>query len=165
MTTKIHSGTADSPRAQAQPNPAAAQSKLIIGWREWVTFPDFGGVRVKAKIDTGARTSALHASDITPFEKDGQRMVAFDIHPRPGSIEPAVSCVAPLIAYRRIRNSGGQDTFRYIIKTSIDIGNQIWPIEISLTRRDRLQLRMLLGRTALGNRYLIDPVKSYLYGR
>jgi hypothetical protein len=151
--------------AEATGNVAASQSKVVIGWREWIRFPDFSGVRVRAKIDTGARTSALHAANIKVFEQDGRPMVSFDMFPRARSTETIVPCMAPLIARRRIRNSGGQETFRYIIETNIEIGGDVWPIEISLTQRDRLQLRMLLGRTALGGRYLVDPVNCHLLGK
>ncbi len=148
---------------RAYPSISTPGSKLVVGWREWICFPDFDGVRVKAKIDTGARTSALHASNIEPFEKNGEPMVAFDMYPRLS--EPVVRCTAPLIARRRIRNSGGQDSFRHIIVANINVGDHVWPIEISLTQRERLRLRMLLGRTALGDRYLVDPAQSYLHGK
>lgn len=162
---KAHSDPADNPHSTAGTTATSPHSKLVLGWREWVNFPDFGGIRVKAKVDTGARTSALHAANIDVFEENGRQMVAFDMYARPRFVEPVVRCVAPLIARRRIRNSGGQDTFRYIIEANVEVGSHIWPIEISLTQRDRLQLRMLLGRTALGDRYLVDPVKSYLHGK
>jgi len=136
----------------------------VLGWREWVRFPDFGGVRIKAKVDTGAKTSALHASNIEIFEQDGRQMVGFDLHKKPQHADPVHSCSAPLIARRRIRNSGGFDTYRYIILANIKIGTDVWPVEISLTQRDRLKLGMLLGRTALEDRYLVDPAKSYLGG-
>lgn len=165
MTANVHSGARSDPSEAAQASAAPLQSKRVLGWREWVTFPDFGNVRIKAKVDTGARTSALHASNIEVFEEDGRQMVAFNIYPRSRDAEPVVQCTAPLLARRRIRNSGGQDSFRYIISAKIKLGDQIWPVEISLTRRDRLQLRMLLGRTALENRYLVDPDKCYLHGK
>lgn len=165
MTIKAYSNTAPASGAAARSKSTPSQSKRIIGWREWITFPDFGGIRIKAKIDTGARTSALHAANINVFEENGRQTVAFDMHPRPRRPEQAVRCTAPLIARRRIRNSGGQDTFRYIIEANIELGDHVWPIEISLTQRDRLQLSMLVGRTALADRYLVDPLKSYLHGK
>lgn len=142
-----------------------SREKGLVGWREWIKFPDFGGIRIRAKVDTGARTSALHATNIEAFEEDGRKMIAFDLHPQPRKNRDAVRCVAPLVARRRIRNSGGQDTYRYIINANIELGDQTWPIEISLTQRDRLQLSMLLGRTGLGDRFLVDPERCHLFGK
>lgn len=159
--TKASSGLSSNSQSSSS-SASATTTKLILGWREWISFPDFDGVRVKAKIDTGARTSALHALNIEPFQENGEPMVAFDMYSRLSG--PVVHCTAPLIARRRIRNSGGQDSFRHIIGANINVGDRVWPIEISLTQRERLQLRMLLGRTALGDRYLVDPAQSYLHG-
>ena len=139
--------------------------KPKIGWREWVTFPDFDGVRVKAKIDTGARTSALHASNIEIFVKNGESLVRFELHPEQRNISYTVQCVAPLVAHRSVKSSSGQTEERHFISTVIRLGGQTWPIELSLTRRDQMGFRMLLGRHALRGRYLIDPGRSFMLGR
>lgn len=130
-----------------------------------MTFPDFGGVRVKAKVDTGARTSALHASKIQTFEENGQSFVRFELHPDQRNVSRTEQCVAPLVAHRSVKSSSGQSEDRYFISTAISIGEQTWTIELSLTRRDQMGFRMLLGRHALRGRYLVDPGRSFLLGR
>lgn len=154
-----------TPRQPAEDTGRAAHSKIILGWREWIDFPDFDGLRIKAKIDTGARTSALHAANIEVIEDAGGAAVEFDV-PRARKLGTGiVRCRAKLIERRRIRNSGGIDSFRYIIEANAGIGGIVVPIEISLTRRDRMQLSMLIGRTAIAGRFLVNPEKSFLLGK
>jgi len=139
--------------------------KPILGWREWVTFPDFGGVRVKAKVDTGARTSAIHAWNVNVIIKNGQSLVNFELHPVQGNEDTVVQCVAPLIARRSVKSSSGETEERLFVSASICLAGQTWPIELSLTRRDEMGFRMLLGRHALCGRYLVNPGRSFLLGK
>jgi hypothetical protein len=138
------------------------RKKKIAGWREWVSLPDCNIKRIKAKLDTGARTSALHASKITPFTKDGASYVRFVVHPIQRKNKPAATCVALVIDHRRIMDSGGRSEERYVIRTTLLIGQSQWPVELSLTNRDQLGFRMLIGRQALRRRYLVDPARSFV---
>jgi len=139
-----------------------AKDTIRIGWREWVGLPELGVEGIKAKIDTGARTSALHAWNIEPFRRGGSLWVRFEIHPMQRSEARKVICEARAIDERTVRNSGGGVERRYIIKTEIRLGESSWPIELALTNRDQMGFRMLLGRTALGRRILIVPSRSFL---
>ena len=141
------------------------QNKITVGWREWVSLPDIGLPLIKAKVDTGARTSALHAFEVSPFEKDNIQYVRFFIHPIQENDEIVQECIAPVCDYRWISDSGGHREQRFVIETPIQIGGLSWPIEITLTNRDTMKFRMLLGRTAMENRIVVDPVASYLHGK
>ena len=134
----------------------------IIGWREWISFPDIGIEKIKAKIDTGARTSALHAFNIESFNINGQQMVRFKIHPLQKNSDYIVICEAAVIDSREVTDSGGHCEKRFVIETPIKLGNEIFPIEITLTDRDTMKFRMLLGRTALANRFIVDSSLSYV---
>jgi len=138
---------------------------LTIGWREWVALPDLGLPAIKAKIDTGARTSALHAFYVEPFTSGGQPRVRFGIHPLQRRKSPVLHCEAPLLDRRRVSDSGGHHELRYVIETSLTLGPESWPIEVTLTNRDTMVFRMLIGRTGLPKRTAIEPAKSYLTGR
>ncbi len=140
------------------------RQKMVIGWREWVALPGLGSGPIKAKIDTGARSSALHAWNIEPFSHEGQLWVTFDIHPLQRNNRVVIPCQAPVKGQRKIRNSGGQTELRYIVTAELTIGERSWPIEISLTNRDEMGFRLLLGRTAVRRRVLIDVSKSFLAG-
>jgi hypothetical protein len=137
---------------------------LKIGWREWVSLPDLGVGAIKAKIDTGARTSALHAYQIEPFRRGGALWLRFELHPIQRGEASKVTCEARAIDERTVRNSGGGVERRYIIKTLLKLGEQAWSIELALANRDQMGFRMLLGRTALEGRALIEPGRSYLLG-
>ncbi|WP_372748480.1 ATP-dependent zinc protease [Litorivivens sp.] len=139
----------------------AGVEKQAIGWREWVELPDLHLGKIKAKIDTGARSSSIHAFDIEPFEKDGEQWVRFAIHPQQHSDDEVVQCEAPIKDYRSITDSGGHKTMRYIIETPFKIGNDTFLAELSLFNRSNMLFRMLVGRTALKGRYLVDPARSY----
>lgn len=141
------------------------ESVPVLGWREWLALPDFGIDAIKAKIDTGARTSAVHAFDIRPFTKKGVPWVSFVLRPRQRAREPSVECTAPVVDERRIRSSNGQQELRYVIETEARVGDVSWPIELSLADRDELGFRMLLGREAVRRLFLVDPDRSYLIGR
>lgn len=134
----------------------------LIGWREWVALPNLGIAKIKAKIDTGARTSALHAFSLKPFTENGISKIRFDIHPLQHDTENIVTCVAEVIDKRLVTDSGGHEEERYVIITPITIAGQTWPIEITLTERETMLFRMLLGRSALRKRYLINPSRSFV---
>ncbi|MDH5576249.1 MAG: ATP-dependent zinc protease [Nitrospirota bacterium] len=135
--------------------------KPVIGWREWVALPELGVNRIKAKIDTGARTSAIHAFDIEVCKKGGQEWVRFAIHPYQKNDTDIQTCTCPVRDIRVITNSGGSREQRVVIETQLTIGNLSWPIEMTLTNRDEMGFRMLLGRTAIKGRFLVDPGRSF----
>jgi hypothetical protein len=141
------------------------QEKMVIGWREWLALPDLGIQAIKAKVDTGARTSALHTFRLEPFEKDGSLKVKFTVHPLQRRKDIEVCCVADVVDRRRVTSSAGQSEKRYVIQTAVTLGTFRWPIELTLTNRKSMRFRMLLGRVAIAGRLLVDPAKSYLSGR
>ncbi|MBT8127050.1 MAG: ATP-dependent zinc protease [Gammaproteobacteria bacterium] len=136
----------------------------LIGWREWVCLPGLGIARLKAKIDTGARTSCLHAFKLQQYHVDGQLMVSFAIHPLQGILKEEIYSEAPVYDERLVTDSGGHAEDRFVIMTDIIIGDQQWPIEMTLTNRDTMKFRMLLGRTGLKERFFVVPDASYLTG-
>ena len=141
------------------------QPTAIIGWKEWIGLPDLGIPAVKAKIDTGARTSAMHVFDLEEFEADRRQMLRFGIHPLQRREDIRRYCEAPVLERRRVKDSGGHIEKRYVIQTTAVMGSVSWLIDITLTNRDPMLFRMLLGRTALENRFLINPGRSYRTGR
>jgi hypothetical protein len=141
------------------------QNKTIIGWREWLALPDLDVRAIKAKIDTGARSSALHTLGLEPFEKDGILKVKFGVHPLQKRKDIQVNCVADIVDRRRVTSSDGQSERRYVIRTTVAMGELSWPIELTLTNRKSMRFRMLLGRAAISDLLLVDPAKSYLSGR
>lgn len=141
------------------------EKKQTIGWREWVAFPDLGITKVKAKIDTGARSSALHAYDIEYYKtKTGKLKAKFIVHPWQKNNKEAIQCHADVVDQRYIKSSSGQKELRTTILTPLKIGDLIWPIELTLTNRDSMGFRLLIGRTALRRRFLVDPQRSFLFG-
>jgi len=136
-----------------------------IGWREWVALPAFGVRAVKAKIDTGARSSTLHAFDVELFRRAGKPYVRFTVHPYQRSVEGEVTAEARLLDMRNVRNSGGKVELRPVVETAVVLGDLTWTIELTLTGRDEMGFRMLLGRQAVRNRFLVDPSRSYLLGK
>jgi hypothetical protein len=139
--------------------------RLTIGWREWVSLPELGIEHIKAKIDTGARTSALHAFSVRAFTKQGKKMVRFQIHPYQRRKDVVVECIAPVLDKRWVTDSGGHREQRYVIESSVKLGDQVWPIELTLTNRENMKFRMLLGRTAMKGRLVVNPGRSYLVGK
>jgi hypothetical protein len=137
-------------------------ASLIVGWREWVSLPDFSIGSIKAKIDSGARSSSLHAEQIRFEKREGKRWVLFDVYPDQRSNLTVVSCAAPLLEMRSIRSSNGEASMRPVVLTTLDLGARRWKIELTLASRDQMGFRMLLGREALRNRVLIHSGRSFM---
>lgn len=136
-----------------------------MGWREWLALPELGVKEIKAKVDTGAASSSLHAFEMARFQADGRAMVRFDIHPRQRSRRDNVTVEAEVIDERPVRNPGGRREVRPVILATLVWGEVSWETEINLTRRDEMGFRMLLGRQALRRRFVVDPGRSYLGGK
>lgn len=135
-----------------------------VGWYEKVSLPELGIPPIFAKVDTGAKTSALHAFRVDPYEQDGVKRVSFSIHPYAHSDE-AITCDAEVHDFRAVTDSGGHTEERFVIKTLVQLGDHIWPIEVTLTNRDNMSFRMLLGRSALRHRFLVNPAKKCLFSK
>jgi hypothetical protein len=146
---------------------------FVIGWEEWLALPALGLPAIKAKVDTGAKTSALHAFMIEPFTDSGRSLVRFGIHPIPGREDIEVFCTSPLVDRREVTSSNGDKEARYVITTPVTMGQRTWDIEVTLTNREGMAYRMLLGRQAIRDGMLVDPAASFrqprlshrLYGR
>lgn len=138
--------------------------KMSIGWREWCALPELGISHIKAKVDTGARTSALHAFFVEPFVEDDRQMVRFGVHPIQKRDDIEIVCCCPVKDLRQVTDSGGHREMRYVIETNVMLGERAWPIEMTLTNRDSMKFRMLLGRTAMPGVQVL-PDRSFLFGR
>ncbi|HWB43906.1 MAG TPA: RimK/LysX family protein [Hyphomicrobiaceae bacterium] len=134
---------------------------LVLGWEEWVALPELGLPAIKAKVDTGARTSALHAYFVEPFTSGRKHMVRFGVHPIPRRSDVYILCTARVVDRREVRSSNGEREHRYVIETPLRVGDRAWPIEITLTNRDSMSYRMLLGRQAIVRGILVDPSSSF----
>lgn len=132
-----------------------------IGWREWLALPELGIARIKAKVDTGARSSALHAYDIAYFDHQGSQFVRFKVHPVQRNSRIVRACEAEVIDMRNVTTSGGHITLRPVIFTDVELSNQRWKVELTLIARDEMGFRMLLGRQALRDHFLVDPGSSF----
>jgi hypothetical protein len=140
------------------------KEKPVVGWREWVGLPDLGVVAIKAKVDTGATSSSLHAWDIEPVDRDGVAVVRFCIHPIQDDDDHVVATEAPLVEHREVRSSNGEVELRPVIRTTLVVRGQPAEVELTLSRRDEMGFRMLLGRSALRRRFVVDPGRSFLGG-
>jgi len=136
--------------------------RTLIGWREWVQLPDFSPVPTKAKIDTGARTSSLHAFDLTLSDRDGTPWVDFEYHPLQRSRAESTAVSMPVQSFRQVRSSTGQVETRPVVRTRIRMGAKSFAIDLTLTSRDEMGFRMLVGRTAVRRRFWVDPGRSFL---
>ena len=145
--------------------PAAAADLPLIGWREWVQLPDFGITSIKAKVDTGARSSSIHAINIELFELEGLSMVRFQVAPMQHNDQHLVQAEAKLLCQRTVTDSGGHREKRPVVITTVSLGGAPWPIELTLTNRDVMGFRMLLGRQAIRDRFLVHPGHSFLQSR
>ncbi len=142
-----------------------AGRRLVVGWREWLWLPDLlGSEAVKAKVDTGARTSAIHAWDVERSERAGDTWLAFSLHPRQHDGEHVVRAEARLVEERPVRSSNGEVEHRPVVETTLALGGERYAIELTLTNRDQMGFRMLLGRTGMAEHLLVDPGASYLLG-
>ena len=140
---------------------ASLDGKIIVGSEEWCSFPDAGLPAIKARVDSGAATSALHAINILPFEREGRTWVSFEVHPLQGDRSVVVRHEAPVLAQREVRNTSGAVETRYVIRERLVLGEQSWAVELTLSNRDAMGYRMLLGRQAMVGRILVDPAGSH----
>ncbi len=138
--------------------------KIVIGKEEWCALPELGLPAIKARVDTGAKTSSLHAFNIQPFEEDGIKFVHFDIHPVQDNRKIIQRCTGRVVDRREVKSSSGDSERRHVIRTPLRIGDEVWDVEITLTNRDAMGYRMLLGREAMSRRVLIDPDSSFCLG-
>jgi hypothetical protein len=145
--------------------PKSATTKPVIGWREWVALPELGITRIKAKIDTGARSSCLHAFHVRVIHRRGGDVVRFQVHPIQRDTRQTVEAEGWILEHRRVRSSSGHQSERLVIVTALELDGERWPIELTLTNRDEMGFRLLLGREAIRRRKLVDAGRSFLTGR
>ncbi len=138
---------------------------MILGWREYIALPELGIERLKTKVDTGARTSCLHAFYVRTYRERGVLMVYFKVHPLQRNTQVVLECHAEAIDRRIVTDSGGHKERRYVIYTPVRLGDRLWPIEVTLSNRDMMRYRMLLGRTALRDDILVAPALSFQQGK
>jgi hypothetical protein len=136
----------------------------VIGWREWVAFPDLGSVSVKAKVDTGARSSTLHAWDVEVVPGSSPPRLRFVLHPLENDESYTMRVEAPLVDIRDIRSSNGEVERRPVVRTALSVAGRRFRIDLTLTRRDEMGFRMLLGRSAIRRRFMVDPNRSFVGG-
>ena len=141
------------------------RDKTVIGWREWLSIPTLGIESIKAKVDTGARTSSIHAFDLKTFTDRGAPHASFVIQPLQRRRNPRVECIAEIFDERVIKSSTGHEQRRYVIRVDVGLAGQTWPIELTLANRDEMGFRLLLGRQAIRGRFLIDTARSFIADR
>lgn len=139
--------------------------RIKLGWREWITLPDLGDAEILAKVDTGAKTCALHTFYIDEFEKEDEMWIRFGLHPNRHSDKRALHCESRVKEKRDVTDSGGHTENRYVIETTIGVGEDRFPAEVTLTNRDNMKYRFLLGRNAIRRRFVVDPARSYRLGK
>lgn len=139
--------------------------QTVVGWREWVQIPQVDVPWIKAKIDTGAKTSAIHAFDLRSFDRDGRDWVSFAVHPWQATAQDEVAVELPVHDSRSVRSSSGHEEQRYVVRLPVVLGGREVPVEVTLTDRDEMGFRMLIGREALVQGFLVDPALSYAGGR
>ena len=137
----------------------------VIGWREWIALPGLGIKTIKVKVDSGARSSSLHAFDLKTFDRDGEQWVRFKVHPLQRSREKVIDVEAPVLEFRSVKSSSGIAKMRPVIIAEVELLGEKWPVELTLASRDNMGFRMLLGREAFRGRFLVDGSKSYYGGR
>lgn len=142
----------------------SVNGKEIIGWREWVALPELAIPAIKVKVDTGARTSSLHTFTHDFFERNGTRHIRFGIHPLQRRTDVELFCEAPLVDMRDVTSSSGQTETRPVVRTALTLAGATWLVDLTLTDRDSMQFRMLLGREAMKGRLICDPNRSYVRG-
>jgi hypothetical protein len=155
LKKKIKTGTVKSSRSRRRAKP-------VVGWREWAVLPDLGVLKIKVKIDTGAKTSSLHAFDLVVFRRQGKDFVRFRVHPLQRNTRRVIECEALLLEWRQVTDSGGKRTLRPVIETRIKMGAREVIAEVTLIARDEMGFRMLIGRQALRRIWLVDPARSYI---
>ncbi len=142
-----------------------AEQKIVVGCEEWCGLPELSIPSIKARVDSGAQTSSLHAVNIIPFDKENQTWVRFEVHPIQNDGKTTIHCEAPVITQRRVKSSSGIGEIRYVIPSMLELGKSTWPIELTLTNRDSMGYRMLLGREAMSGKILVDPEVSFQMGQ
>ncbi len=138
--------------------------KIIIGSEEWCAFPGLGIPAIKARVDSGAKTSSIHAFNIHKIRRNGESWISFEVHPLQGDRRTVIRCEQPILDKRVVKSSSGIAETRYVIAARIKVGNEAWDIEITLANRDSMGYRMLLGREAMSGRMLVDPSLSFCLG-
>lgn len=155
----------EGPACRTVPAGSVGRSGPIIGWQEWILLPQLCTVPIKAKIDTGAQTSTLHAFNLeVSTDGPGAQTASFELHPVQHSDEQSTLVSAPVVGFRTVRSSNGMADTRPVIRAEIEVGGQIWRIDLTLTSRDEMDFRMLLGRSAVKRRFLVDPARSFVQG-
>ena len=139
--------------------------RLILGWREWASLPELNVPAIKVKVDTGAKTSAIHAFDVECFKRNRNDFLRFGVHPLQKITNLLIECEARLIDERLVSDSGGHSEMRYVIETPLEICQHRWHVEFTMTNRDSMSFRVLLGRRAMENRAIVDPDASFLCGK
>lgn len=154
-----------TPRPPTTETPTTETPLVIIGWREWISLPELGIARIKAKIDTGARSSCLHTYEMETYQVDGRPFVRFKVHPIQRHDEFSVTCEAPVHDIRKVRSSSGEASDRIVIQSLVRWMGESWLVDMTLNNRSEMGFRMLIGREAIRNRLLVDSGRSYLGGR
>lgn len=141
------------------------ENKTIVGSQEWCAFPELNVPAIKARVDSGAKTSSIHAFNIEKFTKNGIQWVSFEVHPLQNNDETLIRCTSEVVDERAVKSSSGYSETRYVISTPIELNDELWNVELTLADRDSMGYRMLLGREAMNGRLLIDPAKKCALGK